>query len=94
MKPNQQVYRNRYPEYPWKKVVFGHTEDAELPLRGIMAADDLRLGLATTRWTLSWKERLMVLFTGSVWVQILTYHQPIPPIKLLASEPFRGERVK
>lgn len=36
-------------------------------------------GEATACWKMSFKERLKVLFTGKIWVQLLTFNEPLTP---------------
>lgn len=35
-----------------------------------------------TKWRLSWKERVKLLFTGSIYLTLLTFGNPLQPIKL------------
>ena len=44
-----------------KKSIFVNSHPLLLPVHG-----------ATSRWTLSWYERLKVLFTGNIWVTVKT----------------------
>jgi hypothetical protein len=44
-------------------------------------------GRITTRWKLSWGERFRLFFAGNLWLQVLTFHYPLHPLKLLAKEP-------
>lgn len=44
-------------------------------------------GRVTSRWRLSWLERIDILLGGSLWVQVLTFGDAIQPIKLLTEEP-------
>lgn len=37
--------------------------------------------MVTTLWKASFKERLKFLFTGKMWVYVLTFKKPFPPIK-------------
>jgi hypothetical protein len=41
----------------------------------------------TTRWKLTWRERAQVLFGGNLWLQILTFGNPLQPVKMLTKEP-------
>jgi hypothetical protein len=38
-------------------------------------------------WSLSWHERMRVLFTGRVWHQVLTFNQPLQPQLLCVEKP-------
>ena len=44
-------------------------------------------GMVTSRWSLTWKERLKALFVGNIFVQVLTYRNPLQPMKLFVDEP-------
>jgi hypothetical protein len=43
-------------------------------------------GLCTSRWKLTWRERLFVLFHGYFYLQQLTFNQPLQPIRPFAHE--------
>jgi hypothetical protein len=47
-------------------------------------------GLRVTRWKLTWRERLKVLFGGSIWLRILTFNQPLQPVLLETDCPLMG----
>jgi hypothetical protein len=42
--------------------------------------------LVTSRWKFTLKERLAVLFGGSIWIQVMTFGS-FKPIKILTKEP-------
>ncbi len=44
-------------------------------------------GLVTTRWALSWAERLCILLSGNIYLQVLSFGKPLQPVKLLTKEP-------
>ena len=44
-------------------------------------------GRVTTCYALSWRERLRVLLRGQIWLQLLTFNQPVQPQKLLLERP-------
>lgn len=44
-------------------------------------------GIVTTRWKLSFRERLSVLLSGHVWLQLMTFNGAPQPSKILAKEP-------
>lgn len=39
-------------------------------------------------WQLTWTERLILLVTGRLWQQILTFNKPLQPQKLTVDKPF------
>lgn len=44
-------------------------------------------GLVLTRWNLTWKERLKVLFGASLYHHQLAFHMPVQPILLTLDKP-------
>jgi hypothetical protein len=44
-------------------------------------------GTVISRWTLTWRERLRVLWTGSLWLSCLTFNHPLQPTRLETAEP-------
>ena len=47
-------------------------------------------GLRVSRWKLSWRERLKILTGGSLWLTILTFGNPLQPVKLEVDCPIMG----
>ena len=39
-------------------------------------------GIVTTCWGMTFKERFRVFFTGRVWLQQMTFNQPLQPQKV------------
>jgi len=39
-------------------------------------------GTVTSCWKLSLFERIQVLFGGTIWLRMLTFNQPLQPLKL------------
>jgi hypothetical protein len=44
-------------------------------------------GVVTTRWQLTWRERLSVLAGGCIWLQVRTFNKPLQPVALKAGKP-------
>ena len=44
-------------------------------------------GLITTCWELSFTERIKVVLTGRIFLQVLTFNKPLQPLKMLSREP-------
>lgn len=68
------------------ETVFGKNQPEYIPLPAYKAVD----GLVTTKWTLSLKERLQVLLGGSVYLQIMTFNNPLQPLKMMTVAPEVG----
>ncbi len=64
-------------------VTYGENQPEYLPLPAHRASD----GTVTSCWKASLRERLKILLTGRVYLQLLTFQQPIQPQLLLAEKP-------
>ncbi len=83
MTPTVPVLLNSAVESP--VTTFAKDQSQYKPLPALVSRDDnMRV---TTRWRLSWRERLRILLTGNLWLQVLTYGNQLQPVKLLAAEP-------
>ena len=66
-----------------RNVVYAARQVEYLPLPAHRAED----GRITCCWSMSFKERLRVLFTGRIWHQVLTFNQPLQPQLLCIEKP-------
>ena len=44
-------------------------------------------GAVLSRWKLSWHERLRVLFSGNIYLWVLTFNRPLQPVMLQTEKP-------
>jgi hypothetical protein len=44
-------------------------------------------GTVLTRWKLSWRERLTILFRGDLYLFVSTYNKPLQPLMLQVEKP-------
>ena len=44
-------------------------------------------GAVLSRWKLSWRERLRVLFSGNIYLWVLTFNCPLQPVMLQIEKP-------
>lgn len=65
------------------EVVYAKDQPEYLPLPAHRADD----GRVTTRWQLTWKERLQVLLRGNIYLQLLTFNMPLQPVMLSTTVP-------
>jgi hypothetical protein len=81
MKPMSPVAYD--PETRWgvSEIVFAKDQPEYIPLPALKFSD----GLVVTRWNLSWAERIMLLFGGSVYLGMLTFNNPLQPIRISTS---------
>lgn len=47
----------------------------------------LKDGTVISRWTLSWKERVKILLSGSMWISVLTFGFKLQPLLPQVDEP-------
>lgn len=69
-------------EFKGQNVVFAKDQKEYLPLPAFKSKE----GLVISCWGLSWKERLKVVFTGRIWVCLMTFNQPLQPLFLTAKK--------
>lgn len=63
-------------EFPQQNCVFAKDQPEYLPLPAYRTPDGQEV---TACWGMSWRERFRVLFTGRVYVTLLTFNQPLTP---------------
>jgi hypothetical protein len=68
-------------------VVFAKDQKPYLPLPAYQ--DDLQGGRIFHCWKLTIKERIKILFTGKLWINVLNFKQPPQPIKPMVDSPFK-----
>jgi len=61
---------------------FAETQDEYLTLPAFRQDN----GTVLTRWRLTWRERLRVLFNGDIYLYVLTFNRPLQPV-MLETEP-------
>ena len=44
-------------------------------------------GTLVTRWRLTWRERLVALFNGDIYLHVWTFGKPLQPVYLEVDEP-------
>ncbi len=59
----------------------GQPEYLDLPVH---KAED---GLVTTCWELSFIDKIKVVLTGKIFLQVLTFNRPLQPLKMLVRKP-------
>ncbi len=69
-------------------VEFAKDQPQYFTLPGYRCPNDMR-GQVVFCWQLSWRERLSVLLFGKLWHSVLTFNNPLQPMKL-QTEKFDG----
>lgn len=65
------------PREGFSSVVFAKDQPQYLPLPALTDGS-----VVETRWGLTWRERFRVFIAGHVHLQIVTFGQPLQPIRL------------
>lgn len=65
------------------ETIFAKDQPPYIPLPAFRDDD----GTVVTRWRLTFRERVRVLFGGSIWLSVLTFNTPLQPVKLTAECP-------
>jgi hypothetical protein len=64
-------------------VVYAENQPEYLPLPAHRTED----GVVTSCWGLSFRERIKVLITGRMYLQLFTFNKPLQPIILTVNKP-------
>lgn len=72
---------------PFKEsnVVFAKNQPEYLPL----PAHKTELGEVITCWELTWIERFELLWTGRLWLRVLTFGEALQPLLIEIQSPFK-----
>jgi len=77
-------------EFPEQTTVIARNQTPYHPMPAYRFPNDPE-GKIIVCWKLTWKERLKVAFTGTVWHYILTFNGPTQPQLLATERPFKTE---
>lgn len=75
-------------EFKDHNVVFAKNQSQYLPLPAYQ--DDIQGGRVFHCWQLSFLERLKLLVTGKLWINVLNFHKPLQPKLPIVNNPFKG----
>ena len=64
-------------EFKHQNIVYAKDQPDYTPLPALRL--DSKNGEVISCWKMSLKERLIVLFTGRVWLSLLSFNKPLPP---------------
>lgn len=70
-------------EFPEQTIVWAKNQPPYLPLPAYTNADE-----TITCWSLTWRERLVVLWSGRLWLRQMNFSQALQPQKLSVESPF------
>jgi hypothetical protein len=81
MKPVSPVAFEIAQRFGIREIIFAKDQPQYIALPALKFPD----GLVVTRWSLSLRERLKVLCGGSVYLGLLTFNNPLQPIRISTS---------
>jgi hypothetical protein len=64
-------------EFKHQNVVFAKDQPEYLPLPALKI--DSLIGEVVSCWKLSFKERVKIVFTGKVWLSLMSFSEPLTP---------------
>jgi len=64
-------------KFKYQNITFGEGQDEYLPLPALKLEG--REGHVISCWKLNLRERLILLFTGRIWVSLMTFKKPLQP---------------
>ena len=73
-------------QFPEQTTTFAKDQKQYNELPAHKRPDDIQ-GCVTCCWKLTWRERLTVLFRGTIWHQVLTFNFPLQPQRLTTEKP-------
>jgi len=76
-------------EFKEQNVVFAKNQEPYLPMPAYRDETDMR-GAIYHCWQMTVRERIKILFTGKLWINVLTFKKPPQPILPLADSPFKA----
>ncbi|MCB0713420.1 MAG: hypothetical protein KDD67_13915 [Ignavibacteriae bacterium] len=68
-------------EFPEQNSVFAKDQQGYMPLPVYYDKEGERGGIVSL-WALSIRERLKVLITGRMYLLVITFHEPLQPVKM------------
>lgn len=73
-------------EFKEQNKVYAKDQPEYLPLP--VYEDNEQGGRVFSCWSLSFKERITLLFTGKIWINVLNFKKPLQPIRPMVENPF------
>lgn len=63
--------------FPEHNVIYAKDQPEYIPLP--VFKSDTPQGECVSCWSLSFRERIKILFTGKIWVSLMTFNKPLTP---------------
>ena len=78
-------------EFKEQNKIYAKDQPQYLPLP--VYEDNEQGGRVFHCWKLTFKERIKLLFTGKLWINVLNFGEPLQPIKPMVNCPFLRRRI-
>lgn len=72
-------------EFPEQTTIYAKDQPQYLPLPAHQFPGEQ--GRIVFCWKLTFRERIRLLFSGTLWHEVLTFRQPLQPMKLALEKP-------
>ena len=69
----------------WKHVVYAENQREYIPLPVLKELGPQ--GHLISCWKLSWREKFKLLFGNKIWLTLMTFQQPLQPIRISTDKP-------
>jgi hypothetical protein len=70
-------------EFPQQTQVWAKDQPPYLPLPAYVDLEE-----SVSLWTLTWRERLLLLFRGRLWLRQCNFGRPLQPVSMTVDDPF------
>lgn len=75
-------------KFKGSNIVFAKDQPEYLPLPAWRKPNDSQ-GVVVSCWKATFKERLKILFTGRLYLSLLTFNKPLTPNRIYAENPIQ-----
>lgn len=75
-------------DFKESNIVFAESQQE---YKNLSAHHDKNTGIVTSCWKANFIDRLIILFTGRIWLQLMTFNKPIMPQLLSAQKVLEGK---
>lgn len=75
-------------DFPGRNIIFAENQPEYNPLP---AFSDSKQGVVLTVWKPTFWERIKILFLGRIYLQVITFNEPLQPVYLTTENPLRQE---
>lgn len=75
-------------KFPQANVNYAENQPEYITLPSHKEAGDPH-GIVTSCWKMTWRERLLALLTGEVWLSVMSFNMPLQPVTMNIDNPIQ-----